>query len=152
MAFGARQGALLTRFCPARARTQAAPVPAPRARAGKRAAGPSPAPAAGQAAKPGLLGRLAGAAGTLFAGTAPAGTAPAPLAAPAPVALGVVPSEDEKDEEVDLGPEVAVAPAPAKPAPKAAPKRLRLNDKGTPAGTKLDIDLAAWVRSRRAVR
>ena len=71
---------------------------------------------------------------------------------PAPVAPPGVPSNGEDDEEIDLGQQVAVVPAPAKAAPKAAPKRLRLNDKGTPAGTKLDIDLAAWVRSRRAVR
>lgn len=95
---------------------------------------------------------MAGAAGNLFAGTAPAGAAPAPLVPPAPVAPPGVPSDGEDDEEIDLGQQVAVVPAPAKAAPKAAPKRLRLNDKGTPAGTKLDIDLAAWVRSRRAVR
>jgi hypothetical protein len=97
---------------------------------------------------------LAGAAGNLFAVTTQAGTAPVPLVAPAPGAPPGVPSDGEEDEEIDLGVPgqvVAVAPAPAKPAPKAAPKRLRLNDKGTPAGTKLDIDLAAWVRSCRAV-
>ena len=145
----------MTRSCPARARAQAGPAPAPRARAGKRAAGASPAPAAGEAAKPGLLGRLAGAAGNLFAGTAPAGAAPVPLVPPAPVAAPGVPSDGEEDEEFDLGQpgqQVAVVQAPAKAAPKAAPKRLRLNDKGTPAGTKLDIDLAEWVRSRPPVR
>ena len=40
-------------------------------------------------------------------------------------------------------------PAAAKAAAKPPPQRLRLNDKGAPAGSELDKKLAEWVRSTR---
>jgi len=150
VSFGAPQGALLTRSCPRRARTQAYPVRSPRAGVARLKAGAETARGAALAAKPSLLRRLAGAAGHFLTATAPASDAADSLA---PVAPPGGPVDAEQDEQTDLaqpGTQLVLVSAATKAQPKAQPKRVRLNDRGVPAGTTLDVKLAEWVRSRRA--
>jgi hypothetical protein len=93
-----------------------------------------------------LLARAAAAAGSLFAAQPHAGTAGAQAEpAAAPEAQAAPDDAATADDEGD-GMGLAAPAAAAKALAKAAPQRLRLNDKNAAAGTELDKSLAEWVR------